>query len=159
MLLVAGHPWGVTWAFSLWAAKIAVLFGWNPASSAFWSAPFQSHALQHPLFEDTISILNLGILLGAFVAAALAGKLRPKLAIPLPSLAAAVIGGLVMGYGTRLAYGCNIGAFFSGVASTSLHGLVVAGCCNNRQFFRYQITPKLWFRWLSLGSPSPKVRR
>jgi uncharacterized membrane protein YedE/YeeE len=27
-----------------------------------------------------------------------------------------------MGYGARLAYGCNIGAFFSGVASTSLHG-------------------------------------
>ena len=35
---------------------------------------------------------------------------------------AAVIGGLVMGYGARLAYGCNIGAFFSGIASTSLHG-------------------------------------
>ena len=27
-----------------------------------------------------------------------------------------------MGYGARLAFGCNIGAFFSGVASTSLHG-------------------------------------
>jgi hypothetical protein len=27
-----------------------------------------------------------------------------------------------MGYGARIAYGCNIGAFFSGVASTSLHG-------------------------------------
>ncbi len=29
-----------------------------------------------------------------------------------------------MGYGARLSYGCNIGAFFSGVASTSLHGWV-----------------------------------
>ena len=36
----------------------------------------------------------------------------------------AVVGGLSMGYGARLAYGCNIGAFFSGVASTSLHGWV-----------------------------------
>lgn len=27
-----------------------------------------------------------------------------------------------MGYGARIAYGCNIGAFYSGVASTSLHG-------------------------------------
>ena len=27
-----------------------------------------------------------------------------------------------MGYGARIAFGCNIGAFFSGVASTSLHG-------------------------------------
>ena len=34
----------------------------------------------------------------------------------------AVIGGLLLGYGARLASGCNIGAFFSGVASGSLHG-------------------------------------
>lgn len=36
--------------------------------------------------------------------------------------ATALAGGLVMGYGARIAFGCNIGAFFSGVASTSLHG-------------------------------------
>jgi len=35
-----------------------------------------------------------------------------------------VIGGLLLGYGSRIAFGCNIGAFFSGVASTSLHGWV-----------------------------------
>ena len=38
------------------------------------------------------------------------------------SLAAAVIGGLLLGYGARIAYGCNIGAYFSGIASGSLHG-------------------------------------
>jgi hypothetical protein len=37
-------------------------------------------------------------------------------------LLAAILGGLLMGYGARLAFGCNIGAFFSGVASFSLHG-------------------------------------
>ena len=42
--------------------------------------------------------------------------------VPLKPLAAAVIGGLLLGYGARLAFGCNIGAFFSGVASGSLHG-------------------------------------
>ena len=33
-----------------------------------------------------------------------------------------------MGYGARLAFGCNIGAFFSGVASTSLHGWLWIVC-------------------------------
>jgi len=61
---------------------------------------------------------------GAFIAATLAGKIAPGTRIPLPSLLAAVFGGLLLGYGARLAYGCNIGAFFSGVASTSLHGWV-----------------------------------
>jgi len=36
----------------------------------------------------------------------------------------AVAGGLLMGYGARLAMGCNIGALFSGTASLSLHGWV-----------------------------------
>ena len=34
----------------------------------------------------------------------------------------AAIGGLLLGYGARIAYGCNIGAYFSGIASGSAHG-------------------------------------
>jgi uncharacterized membrane protein YedE/YeeE len=66
--------------------------------------------------------MDLGIVLGALLAAGLAGRFAPNLKIPLPSLVAAVIGGLLLGYGSRLAYGCNIGAYFSGIASGSLHG-------------------------------------
>jgi hypothetical protein len=36
---------------------------------------------------------------------------------------AAVLGGLMMGYGARLAFGCNIGALLGGLTSGSLHGL------------------------------------
>ena len=39
---------------------------------------------------------------------------------------AAVLGGLIMGYGARLAGGCNIGALFSSIASLSLSGWVFA---------------------------------
>jgi hypothetical protein len=28
----------------------------------------------------------------------------------------------MLGYGARIAFGCNIGAYFSGIASGSLHG-------------------------------------
>ena len=34
------------------------------------------------------------------------------------------LGGLLMGWGARLGFGCNIGAFVGGVASGSLHGWV-----------------------------------
>jgi len=44
------------------------------------------------------------------------------------SLFAALIGGVLMGYGSRIAFGCNVGAFFSGVASTSLHGWLWIAC-------------------------------
>lgn len=120
-LLVAGHPWSITWGFTLWGAKTAAALGWDPASSAFWAG---RAALERPLLADTVSTMNFGVLLGAFAAAAAAGRFRPRLRMSARSLAAALLGGLLMGYGARLAHGCNIGAFFSGVASTSLHGWV-----------------------------------
>ncbi len=123
-LLVAGHPWSITWAFALWTAKVAVALGWDPAINPFWSGGFQRAALEGPVLADTVTVMNLGLLLGALVAASLAGRVAPSVRIPPRSLAAAVIGGLMLGYGARLAYGCNIGAFFSGVASGSLHGWV-----------------------------------
>ncbi|MDH3661056.1 MAG: YeeE/YedE family protein, partial [Alphaproteobacteria bacterium] len=80
--------------------------------------------LEGSLFRDNITIMNIGIMLGALIAAGLAGRFAPMLKIPLRSLAAALLGGLLMGYGARLAFGCNIGAFFSGAASFSLHAWI-----------------------------------
>ena len=66
--------------------------------------------------------MNFGIVAGALLAAGLAGRFAPVFRIaPGPALAAA-LGGTLMGYGARLAFGCNVGAFFSGIASGSLHG-------------------------------------
>ena len=44
--------------------------------------------------------------------------------VPLRELLGAVVGGLMLGYGATIAFGCNIGAFFGGVVSGSLHGWV-----------------------------------
>lgn len=124
VLLVAGHPWSITWAFALWGAKAALWLGWQPDASAFWNGDFQRRALEASLLEDVTSVTDLGIIVGAAAAAGLAGRFKLRASFSGASLAAAVIGGLAMGYGARIAYGCNIGAFFSGVASTSLHGWV-----------------------------------
>ncbi|MCW5700898.1 MAG: YeeE/YedE family protein, partial [Rhodospirillales bacterium] len=55
-LLVAGHPWSITWAFALWTAKAAAAMGWDPATSPFWLGAFQQSALQRPILADTVSI-------------------------------------------------------------------------------------------------------
>ncbi|MDX2216050.1 MAG: YeeE/YedE family protein [Oculatellaceae cyanobacterium bins.114] len=121
-LLLAGRPWGVTWGFTLWTAKIAQMLGWNPATSEFWSQGMGAEALSKSVFADITSVMNFGIVLGAALAAALAGQLTVKKPASKWAIAAALIGGLMMGYGARLAFGCNVGAYFSGIASTSLHG-------------------------------------
>ncbi|WDR06367.1 YeeE/YedE family protein [Devosia rhodophyticola] len=121
-LLVAGHPWSITYGFGLWGGKIASAVGVPVASWEFWTWPGQAAALNDSVLADATSVMNFGILLGAALAAGLAGKFAPKAKLPFLSLLAAAIGGVAMGYGARLSFGCNIGALFSGIASGSLHG-------------------------------------
>ena len=123
-LALAGRPWGITSAFALWGAKAASGLGVDVGSWGFWQMPGNAKALAAPVWEDITSVMDIGIILGALLAAGLAGRFAPSLKIPARSLVAAVIGGLLLGYGSRLAYGCNIGAYFSGIASGSLHGWV-----------------------------------
>ncbi|MEB0041774.1 YeeE/YedE family protein [Pseudomonas sp. MH10] len=123
-LALAGRPWGITSAFALWGAKVASGLGVDVGSWVFWQLPGNAKALAAPVWEDVTSVMDIGIMLGALLAAGLAGRFAPNLKIPARSLIAAVIGGLLLGYGSRLAYGCNIGAYFSGIASGSLHGWV-----------------------------------
>lgn len=141
-LAIAGRPWGITSGFALWGAQAFDAVGIPVREWPYWAG--QTARIDRTLFADTTSVMNFGIILGAFVAAGLAGKFAPSLRIPLRSLLAAILGGLLLGYGARLAYGCNIGAFFSGVASGSLHGWVwlVAAFVGNMAGVRL----RPWFR-------------
>lgn len=127
-LLLAGHPWSVTFGFGLWGAKVAQAAGVPVETWEFWNWPGPQAALQSSVLADVTSVMNFGIILGAALAASLAGKFAPKAKIPLGSMLAAVVGGLLMGYGARLSFGCNIGALFSGIASGSLHGWLWFAC-------------------------------
>lgn len=121
-LLLAGRPWGVTSAFALWGAKFLGSVGFDVSQWAYWQRPGAAASLNSSIFSDVTSVMNIGIMLGALVAASVAQKFAPSLRIPWKSIAAALLGGILLGYGARIAYGCNIGAYFGGISSTSLHG-------------------------------------
>ncbi|MBH0096534.1 YeeE/YedE family protein [Psychrobacter sp. NZS113] len=121
-LATRGQPWGITSAFSLWGSKIASAFGFDVASWGYWQGA-NAAALNASIFADSTTVLNIGIIIGAFIASA-AGGLFKFTTITKGNFAASVIGGLMMGYGARLAFGCNIGAYFGGIASFSLHGYI-----------------------------------
>lgn len=121
-LLTRGQPWGITSAFSLWGSKIASNFGVDVANWGYWQGA-NAVALNASIFADSTTVMNIGIIIGAFIASA-AGGLFKFTQITLGNFAASVIGGLMMGYGARLAFGCNIGAYFGGIASFSAHGYI-----------------------------------
>lgn len=132
-LILAGTPWGIVYGFGLWAAKVATATGaFDPTANAFWSQPIHLDALSHSVFMDVTSITNIGILAGAlWIAAApsrhhAGNKGRPSSPAPLTGQQwlVGMVAGFLLGYSSRLAFGCNIGAMVSGISTGSLHGWI-----------------------------------
>ncbi|MHA6803130.1 YeeE/YedE family protein [Salinifilum ghardaiensis] len=121
VLLTRGSGWGITSAFVLWGSKALQALGVDVSSWGYWQGE-KAAALSEPVLADSTSVLNFGIIIGALIASAASGAFVLVKRLPMKAVAAAALGGLLMGYGARLAYGCNIGAYFTGIASFSLHG-------------------------------------
>jgi uncharacterized membrane protein YedE/YeeE len=121
-LYLAGRPWGITSAFGLWGGKALQALNVPIQAWPGFSDPGMQKSLAAPVLADVTSVMDIGIMLGAMLASGIACKFKPSWSISGRHFAASVVGGLLLGYGARLAYGCNIGAFFSGIASGSLHG-------------------------------------
>ncbi len=124
VFIVSGNPWGITFGFTLWGAKLAAGLGMPVGDFTFWQWPGPQRALTHSVLADVSSLMDIGMIIGAGLLAAVGGGLRRQ-SWPCPrQLVAAALGGIMMGIGARLAFGCNIGAFLAGVASGSLHGWI-----------------------------------
>jgi len=121
---LTGFPWGVTWALTLWGAKAADVAGFDLSGFAFWSQEWTQAALASPFLAEPVTVLNLALLAGAALVSAWSGKLRGQPWPPLRGLVAAALGGLLMGIGARLSFGCNIGAYIGGLSSGSLAALL-----------------------------------
>lgn len=123
-LLVSGQPWGVVYGLGLWVAKGVSAMGGDLAGSAFWSAPGSIERVQASVLTDYTSLTDFGLIAGAALVAAWrrGGLDAPLPRLPMRAWIATVIAGLALGYSSRLAFGCNVGAFFSGISTGSLHG-------------------------------------
>jgi uncharacterized membrane protein YedE/YeeE len=124
-LLLAYHPWGETSGFTLWGSKLALRLGFHPAAWPYWEG--QGATLGGSVFSDITSVMDCGIILGAALAAGLSGRFRLRVDLGVRELLGAALGGVLMGYGARLSGGCNIGAYFSALASGSLSGWAWVG--------------------------------
>jgi uncharacterized protein len=132
---VFGQPWPVIPAALLVGTLNVFLFAFDrpwTASDGFrnWGDwLLQSLGLLHrpeliSPFLYSGSILNLGLLMGALAAALLGRDFAIRVAL-FGELFKGGIGGLLMGLGANLAFGCNIGGFFSAVAALSMSGVAM----------------------------------
>lgn len=128
-LVVAGQPWGIVYGLGLWGAKIVTWAGVDLSANAFWGREAQQAQIAGSLLDDVTSVTNLGLLAGSFLLAWRRRTACPNVGrITGRQWLWSVAAGLVLGYSARLAFGCNVGAFFSGISTGSLHGWVWFAC-------------------------------
>ena len=121
VLFISGRMWSITFAHALWAAKLVDLAGLPVSAMEFWTYPYPANALANSVLADVTSVTNLGLLAGVAALTLWLARDKAPIRLHMPHLLGAALGGFLMGYGARLAFGCNIGALFSGSGSASLH--------------------------------------
>lgn len=112
VLVIRQEPWGITTNIEEWSVWLASKIG-------------LTNNLDLTLEELLLSkgtYLNLGVILGAFWATVVASQARFRPLKNKKFAISALIGGVLMGFGARIAYGCNIGLVLNGIASSSLAG-------------------------------------
>lgn len=128
-----GIPWGITDGMTFFSAWIASLIGFSPEHWHYFRGIIPIDACCLPeiqtatginYFEFPLIYHFMAIITGALIATLLAGEFRIRKWRSNRFILAALVGGVLMGYGARIALGCNIGAYFSAIPSFSLHGWV-----------------------------------
>lgn len=111
---------GVTGPEARWTGYLAQQVGVDAGDFEYWgSVLFQGEAIG--LTADMLMIA--AVIVGAFLAAVWSGdfSIRVPKRKRVPN---AVVGGFMMGAGSRLAPGCNIGNIYSGLAELSIHSFI-----------------------------------
>ena len=112
ILIVAwSRPWGIVGGIRNWADWV------------FYGIGLIKEAPEHPLLFSS-SIMDIGLLLGAFAAALLASEFALRTA-PRLEIAKGFCGGILMGVGSSLAMGCNVGAFYTTLINLSANSFAM----------------------------------
>lgn len=78
-----------------------------------------------PILAEKTTVGDIGLFLGALIAAVLANEFRIRFSPRKIDYAEAALGGALMATGVVFAVGCNWGGFFSAITALSLHGYLM----------------------------------
>ena len=112
---ITGTFWAVTGEFTRWGGQLLQLLG---VHSEQWGYYQLIHLEGSPLTRIDGRMI-IGMFGGCLAAALWANNVKLRLPRSRIRIAQAVAGGIIAGFGARLAMGCNLAAFFTGIPQFS----------------------------------------
>lgn len=120
LLAYWGGAWGLTAELTRWGGHMLQAVG-VPVENWLY---FEDIGIDGSPISRGSGWLLIGMFGGALIAALLSGSFRIRMPQQRRRLLQGFVGGVLAGFGARLAMGCNLGSFFSAVPQFSLHGWV-----------------------------------
>ncbi|MBK1971850.1 selenium metabolism membrane protein YedE/FdhT [Campylobacter sp. TTU_617] len=114
---IFGNVWAVTGEFTRLGGEFLEFLGLNLDGYSY----YQKQNLEGNILTRTDGVMILGMFIGCFIAALLSNKIKIRFPASKIRVFQAIIGGILSGYGARLAFGCNLANFFTGLPYFSLH--------------------------------------
>ncbi|SET10091.1 hypothetical protein SAMN05660297_01405 [Natronincola peptidivorans] len=126
LLCTTDSLWKITSGFVYWGALGLEKLGYDSANWYYFSVYDNGLNEGETFLNNNYTVINIAVIVGALLAVLWANEFKWKRIKNRKQFFFALTGGILMGYGARLSFGCNIGAYFSAIPSFSLHGWIFA---------------------------------
>lgn len=114
---LTGTFWAVTGEFTRWGGHALQFAGVDLSNWGY----FKIIGLQGTPLTRIDGVMIIGMFVGCFSAALWANNVKLRHPTHRIRVFQALVGGIIAGFGARLAMGCNLAAFFTGIPQFSLH--------------------------------------
>jgi hypothetical protein len=134
--------WAVTGEFTRLGGNVLQLFGVDISN---WKYFGMIHMKGIP-FQRTDGWIVMGMFIGALVMILLSNSFKWRLPRQKRRWIQAFVGGIIAGFGARLALGCNLAAFFTGVPQFSFHSWIFMVATAIGTYIGFKIVRTSWWK-------------
>lgn len=151
---LTGTVWAVTGEFTRLGGHVVEFFGVDTSTWAY----FDLVHLEGSTFARSDGWIVWGMLIGALITVLLANNFKIRKPKQKRRYVQGLIGGTIAGFGARLAMGCNLAAFFTGVPQFSFHSWIFIVATGFGTFLGVKVAKTKWWKGkpkLMKGGPAP----
>ncbi|WP_165241909.1 selenium metabolism membrane protein YedE/FdhT [Corynebacterium lizhenjunii] len=148
---LTGTVWAVTGEFTRLGGHVVAGLG---ADISQWQYFAEVTTISGSPLERTDGWIVVAMLLGSLIAALAAGDFRLRFPRLKRRWVQALCGGIIAGFGARLAFGCNLAAMFTGIPQFSLHAWIFTLFTAVGTWVGVQIIKQRWWRGPTRPQPA-----